>query len=124
MRRHSGRVLPGRHVLARALAACSWSLSLSACGGPGDDAPADPAYGDESLVVGDWLMEAGLLVLSRPGGRPELRAAGDPSLVVWKRRDVLPAIETAGAIGAQSLLAHVLGPEHRVLGLVRSGTDR
>jgi hypothetical protein len=50
------------------------------------------------------LAEAGLLALSRSGDRPELRAAADPSLVVWKREERLPAIETAGEIGARSLV--------------------
>ncbi len=94
----------GRHVFARAFAACLASLTISACGTPGDDAATDRAYAAESLVVGDWLVESGLLALSRSGDRPELRAAADPSLVVWKREERLPAIETAGEIGARSLV--------------------
>lgn len=50
------------------------------------------------------MAEAGLLALSRSGDRPELRAAADPSLVVWKREERLPPIETVDAIGARSLL--------------------
>ena len=99
----------GRHHFARAFAACLASLTISACGASGDDGATDRAYAAESLVVGDWLAEAGLLALSRSGDRPELRAAADPSLVVWKREERLPAIETVDAIGARSLLFSVPG---------------
>jgi cell division septation protein DedD len=76
-----------------------------ACGISGDDAAAtDRAYAAESLVVGDWLSETGLIVLSRSGDRPELRAASDPSLLLWRREGRLPAIATAAAIGARSLV--------------------
>ena len=98
------RRLFGRHALARAFAACVSALTISACGTSADDAATDRAYAAESLVVGDWLAEAGLLALSRSGDRPELRAAVDPSLVVWKREERLPAIEMAGEIGARSLV--------------------
>lgn len=93
-----------RHVFAWAFSACLATLTVSACGASDDDAATDRAYAAESLVVGDWLAEAGLLVLSRSGDRPELRAAADPSLIVWKREERLPAIETAGEIGARSLV--------------------
>lgn len=75
-----------------------------ACGSPGDDVPTDRVYAAESLVVGDWLAESGLLALSRSGGRPELRAAADPSLVVWRREGPLAAIEAAGEIGSRSIV--------------------
>jgi hypothetical protein len=93
-----------RHVFAGAFSACLATLTISACGASDDDAATDRAYAAESLVVGDWLAEAGLLVLSRSGDRPELRAAADPSLIVWKREERLPAIETVGEIGARSLV--------------------
>ncbi|MEJ2340731.1 MAG: SPOR domain-containing protein [Gemmatimonadales bacterium] len=94
----------GRHAFVRAFAACSILATISACGTQGDDAATDRAHAAESLVVGDWLAETGLLALSRSGDRPELRAAADPSLVLWRREDRLPAIETVDEIGPRSLV--------------------
>lgn len=104
-RRPSGRhPVADRHLLCGVLMLCSAALTVPACGASNDDVPTDRAYAAESLVVGDWLAETGLLALSRSGDRPELRAAADPSLVVWKREEPLPAIEAVGEIGPRSIV--------------------
>ena len=88
------------------LAACA--TVPAACGGASGDGASEAAYAAESRVVGDWLAEAGLLVLSRAGDRPQLRAASDPTLVVWRRDDPLPAIESSSPIGSHAVVFRTL----------------
>ena len=63
----------------------------------------------ESLVVGDWSADVGLLVVPTEEGRPELRAAADPSFVVWRGAARLPGAESAKVVDDRSILLRTPG---------------
>ncbi len=130
----SGRTVTRRAAADRvssalALAALTASVSAVACGGSDEEAAARPILASESLVVGDWLGEAGLLVLPREGGRPELRTAADPSFVAWRGSSRLPRLESALVVDERSVLfrapggvAHRFDPTEDIMALQR-GVD-
>jgi cell division septation protein DedD len=65
-----------------------------------------------ALVGGIALDRQGLMMIPRSGDRPELRSLLDPSLILWRGRDTLPASVDARSIGRVVVLRTAEGSVH------------